>query len=1038
MPSASKLFGTPNRIPAGIMEEERVIETHKKDFTTKFKVGPAKSATQLFSAPISEIAKARRFIQDSVANKPTYEQSDFALSRVIDKGFDRVMNMMEPGVVGEILSAANPAAKGLYTAMKYLAIPYEAGLGALEQSLVEIGLAKEDAEEITTSTEIVSLIGGLGSFVPRSKKLAEKLFSEGINNLIDGVDLKSVPTETLTNMIRVVKGYREKGIKSKDFDEVILEFSKYVKGRDKTDDVAETVSDRVEDAQSKMVSSTMPRQHKLLDEEDALIHGKNPSEVSFNESVPASMIEVDPLVQAIDAFAQGNNIDNLLNKEMVAAGRKIMEDAGIKYDPSRPFYKQISEVLSSDRIIPGRIQKIVEEHGITIEEFRNEYTKVFQIDVSKAANLMNILSRNSRALNNMRGKTRVTDAVEGANKFLGFDWEANLANTAAVILQAPATVRDLWRGLLVSMPATQVRNALMSHGFIAMNVAGRAMEKGLNRLFNPNSERANMPIEALGELMRIWSPSRYKKTKSNVDEIFKQSKFIKQRDRMFYSFSSDVERKAREAGTPLYYADQFVSIVNIHSRFQEFALRRAIFETELDRILQARGTSLDAMIGSGNVRKLKVADIEAATDKALRLTFALEPEKATSFGVPPTFTAGVVDFLSSRWGAWTGLGFIVPYPKFALNFMKFLYDFSPLGVTRLLSKRERNLINSGNLEPLTDATIGSIALGAAWQVRKSKYAGDRWYDVYTDPEDKNRISRGEKIKGKIVDLRPDTPNFSYLFIAEVIRKGMDGTLDEMDSKEIMRGISGLSRTPDLKLDFLNSIKDSLVDSADAEEAKTYIKEGLGSIAADFLTPVAVVRDVLGSFDAEFAKVRDARGGFVSQVQGAMPIDIGFGSMRDLPPVESIYSDTELVREAPFLRQLTGTVLSQPKSSTQREFERLGFKESDVLPRTRSAEYDRLRISAFNWRLDEATDKLRKSKDYQSASRAMQRKILSELAEKVRRVATLEVSRMRPELAAQAQISRMSAIDRRVMMEEARKAGYSDILEDLTRGELPAQ
>src|SRR5262245_60035422 len=78
------------------------------------------------------------------------------------------------------------------------------------------------------------------------------------------------------------------------------------------------------------------------------------------------------------------------------------------------------------------------------------------------------------------------------------------------------------------------------------------------------------------------------------------------------------------------------------------------------------------------------------------------------------------------------------------------------GFLRLLSKEERAKVAAGDYSAITRATIGTAMLLAAYQVRGSQYAGEKWYEIRL-PD------------GTIVDARAFAPFSNYLFLASILR-----------------------------------------------------------------------------------------------------------------------------------------------------------------------------------------------------------------------------------------------------------------------------
>ena len=105
-------------------------------------------------------------------------------------------------------------------------------------------------------------------------------------------------------------------------------------------------------------------------------------------------------------------------------------------------------------------------------------------------------------------------------------------------------------------------------------------------------------------------------------------------------------------------------------------------------------------IEANQIGAIPRADIKASVEQALEITFAKE---FSPFAKGPEGMAG--KFIQAFNGI-PGAAFVVPFPRFMMNSVKWTFEFSPLGFLRLISPEVRNRIAAGDMSTISRATIG--------------------------------------------------------------------------------------------------------------------------------------------------------------------------------------------------------------------------------------------------------------------------------------------------------------------------------------------
>ncbi len=721
--------------------------------------------------------------------------------------------------------------------------------------------------------------------------------------------------------------------------------------------------------------------------------------------------EYDPLVQGIHGMIDTKNLDAALSKSAILTAEAIIKEMGFALSPYRSTVRQLVEALQSERIDDTRLATIITHAGrapgnefrMSPEKFMEELGPLMTDKASDAGRFLGMLSAAKKRIQSSAGKDVVNDAMAGVNEVQGPN-PSNFLNIFSSLrpnvtgspyldklLAGPQIAAKLWRGMLVTQLATHIRNFEVQVGRVGLDVLSRGMEIGIQRMFNVKGTATGSPIDAMNEFNRIFVPSNIKATTKLVDAVFADTRFAKQHDRMFMSWSSDVERMTRKEGTVLAGADQMVQFFNTPNRFQEFLIRKGVFAATLEQKLSARGMSLETLVNTNNVGAIPKDMLKASADEALKVTFAESFEGNQ-------LATGIMSVINSRGGAWLGLPFAVPFPRFMMNAIKFQFEFSPLGPLRMLNKSERAKWAAGDRRAMTDTLIGSAMLMAAYQMRMSDSAGPEWY-AFKAPD------WVPKIGGRMVDLRPFNPFVAQLFIADVIVRSQNGTLDELSwSRDVMPALAGIAtRAPGTNMWLYDKLIGSWENEEDWERFKNSFKEKTGRIVAGYFTMLSTPRDIvagLGDYFGEFgekmkslAEIKDTGESFIDPIKAQLRV---LGVKQNEPIISPMQTKTP-IREHTLLRQVTGITVMQERTPGAQLLAELGIKQNEVLPRTHLNEWNRLMAASMNEPLERAMNRYAKNKDFLAMSRHKQQYFISKEIFMLRERAKENVAAQRPDL-----------------------------------------
>lgn len=575
-------------------------------------------------------------------------------------------------------------------------------------------------------------------------------------------------------------------------------------------------------------------------------------------------------------------------QKVITAAKEAFQSKQLTYDPDIPPSLQILDALNKGELTVAEL----EARGLTQQDIAGLYgpAKTFAgRTLQMLSNLDRVLAGDTAAQESLRKLADKLDDMQG----FGSLWRR---------------LENVRRGLMVSQLTTAARNFETQMGRVGLDVLQTPIDAGIQKM--AGLPRSTDPLDGFERLMNIFKPG----TKGEVNTIL--DAFPTQKERMFMSYNADIALQAKTAGVELPAtlkafdrADEVVAVLNTANRFQEFLTRRGVFQAFLDQRLRQKGISLEAIIQRNDVGKIPEEDVAAAVTKALDVTFAKQPSNAIS--------RAFVDFFNKVPGA----SWVIPFPRFMVNSLRFLTEYSPAGFLRYLSAGEREALAAGNTEGASKALLGAAMLGTAWQIRNSEHAGEKWYEWKTDQG--------------TVDLRPFNPFAAYLFMADVIKRKNEGTLSHLTTKDIALGVLSSNLRAGTGLYMLDKALEGIVGDRDPEDALRYLKEFGGELISTFGTPLQQITDLLGEFDDHYRTVKERRADPLTGPTKARAPFLGDTQEAELPTREGPQK-----RVHPFLyRQLGGVNINEPKNAIEVELDRLGFSRPEILKNTGDPDLD---------------------------------------------------------------------------------------------------
>lgn len=636
------------------------------------------------------------------------------------------------------------------------------------------------------------------------------------------------------------------------------------------------------------------------------------------------------------------------NPDSFLVGKQFRNKFTKELEGGPRLFKRIGESLRNGEISVDNLPGLAREYNLPQEEV----AKLFEDAATYAGKTLRSLSKVEKELRALLPDIEITKRVPTL-------WERFKSNYLAV--------DNFRRSLLVTQLATAMRNAFTQAGRYTIGTATDAMNGVIGKVTG-QAEAFTPFFEDIAAVVRKLSPGNSKK----LQEVLKS--YPLEHARLYNTPVSDVALSGKVS-----------NLLNTFNRGQEYFYRNLILDAKLNAAAKRLGTQID---------KLPVEDFKKAIDEALDWTFSKSPSRG-SFG----------DAIMNMYKAMPPLTLVNPFPRFMANGLKFLYEFSPLGVMSLFKSETRAAIAAGDPTVISKAIIGTGLLSGALAVRANdKVAGEKWYEI--------------KVGDKTLDMRPFAPFSTYLFFAEVMLRGGE----RISGSDWAQAAIGINRVAGTGL----ALIDLIGEKVDEQSVKNIVNNIVSSYIGGFTVPFGTIKDIIGNFDLEERTIKDAQ---QLPIFGRAISNIPF-LQKVLPTKYSLFEDKPLERESPLLRQATGLTLTT-KPFIQQELDRLGKDVGDLIPKTGILEANRILIKQTGVILDQFNDKIELSDNYKNLSDAEKLNLLGELISEAKSEAKGQVA---SDLAAVAynELKKVSSDKRREVMKTLHNKGLltDNILEYL--------
>jgi len=603
---------------------------------------------------------------------------------------------------------------------------------------------------------------------------------------------------------------------------------------------------------------------------------------------------------------------------------------------------------------------ILEKYNLTHDDFAN----LLMADISDSARKLQQAGAASRVFKNLNAVASdslfaLDDVARQSVEKVGKEIEKGdirKALDAVDKMEGDAKMgwtRSLDQARLASMTsqtATTVRNTLSGYGRVGIDVATKALDRGIARFLGQKVETPNE------DLMAVVYGLVNKKESKAIREIFELG-FHKKASQLFRELQDIDPGKGTKANRLRKYSREINALNTLSDNMFKRAafvgsLKRQLNETYTKRLqagdaVNAEDFNLVNIIREGKFNSVFSGKeggrvLDKAVEDALYFTYQKSPSNPTARAVIQGIHS--IPFLTTSF---------IPFPRFIANAMRFTYEYSPVYLLSdawgkgAISKT----VGADNYEEISKALVGTGMLAGAYAFRSSEYAGENWWE-------------GKTADGKTYDLRPFFPAAPYLFVADLMKRAIEGDPLVGDRSFVTDSIQALTGTQ-FRAGFGiyaidSALKDLFRDDIDASQKTEKLLANWGAnIASTFTIPITFAQDMYNTFlapdDELIVRQTDSSNVWELLINKSLARIPGNYRLEQLladslglnaPEIYEVATRKEpLRRQTPISRQITGALMQERRNFLENEMAKLKISKRKLSQRTGVPEADQL-INTF--------------------------------------------------------------------------------------------
>lgn len=630
-------------------------------------------------------------------------------------------------------------------------------------------------------------------------------------------------------------------------------------------------------------------------------------------------------------------LDPSLKKRVLAATVEVLAEGGGRREGERvtEAVARVIRNMPEEEVSTKFMTELLNKYNLSSDDFAN----VFMADLSEAGRTLGQASAIRKVLDaahsdffgiSKEQKAKLSDAYEalGRGNIRGY-LEVSDQLTKELDETTGRRIIDGLKGLdqarlafMTSQTATTVRNTMSGVARVGIDTVTKAIDRGISKAVGKGVSTPNEDVTAI--LFGLIN----KKEAVAIEEIFSSG---------FANKATQLFRELRDLNLPEGETGKHATVqrigaeLNALNTLSDNMFKRAALVGNLKRQLneqfskglrEGRLTEADAadynlvnILRNGDFKTKFSGEtgdqmINKAIDEALYFTYQRTPDNPTARAI----IRGIhnAPFLATS---------LVPFPRFIANAMRFTYEYSPVylldaGWLRRTSK------NVDNYEELSKGLVGTGLLMGATAYRYYGYGGENWYE-------------GRMPDGSTFDLRPFFPAAPFLWLGDMIARGLDDRPVFGDANEVaaaMQAISGTQFKAGFGLYVIDQAFEDLIREDDPAKFQRIAVNMVSNIINTYSIPLTFTQDVYNTFwsDDDERIVKDKNidnmlmlgiSKSIARLPGNNKIEDMIADTLGVPQLEIYQSGTReepLRRVTPLTRQMTGALMQERKNRFEKE------------------------------------------------------------------------------------------------------------------------
>lgn len=586
-------------------------------------------------------------------------------------------------------------------------------------------------------------------------------------------------------------------------------------------------------------------------------------------------------------------LDTEVVQRVAVVARELAKKGGVKVEQGQRITEAVAKAIANKEIPEEILTEIFDTYNIS----HRELGPIMASTASEAGKVLQAMGQVSKGWDDYIKTLRAQKAQKpGAQPA---DPDSPVEKFIKSPIRIANKIERLRRSILTSQPVTTIRNFFGGGARVTLDMFEEFWASGTRKAANTARKAMGMePVEDIstlgaGDVARyVWNDEEAKMVADMYMRLDKKGY-----DRMFQNFI-DAAEGSNNAATGDGF-DRVGSFFNVFNRMSDNFWKKATFAGELSRQTRVRyGKSLSDIISDGQFNKIEGDLFERAVEKSFELVYQQTPK---GNGI---FSKAARGYLDADKRAGFILGALIPFPRFVINQIKFMYEHAPiLGMLPIDSLTSKGGLQGFNWSKRVGQQINGLGmLGMAYALRDAMGPETEWYN-YT------------KEDGTKLDLRPFLgPLNMQLYIADAIyRSGMfDGEPKPIKAAggmtgEILQTAIGSSFRAGTGLFVVDRALPELLGSFDGEEPTIKTDQVIGQILGDYANtytyqwPIAVARDLYSLTDADLRQVPETKIGLDYLEITALRARRSLGPLADwLPKV----SEDFMKQDIPYIPDVT--------------------------------------------------------------------------------------------------------------------------------------